>query len=1377
MLLLSEHVSGSSPTRRTRRCETFHNSIRYYNNAFSFCSLGAQVDQHLAQQLNGAYTFRAHGTLYHRIGGLLPIGDQPPAFAQLYIYDAEEEQSIQRARAFQNLDLAVCLIIQRTLAATNPFVQFFRTNAERIRNSSTVAVSLLIVENVEQDPRVYNRPTAREVAALIPTANDGQYGLRQVVLERKSGQLSYLNEARADYLPLRYPILYPYGETGWCQNFPRVGFAFRPGGHAEFNDDFEQQDSDSDGDVPAQSRGRNGSTRVSQQEWWKYHFQIREPLHPHMLAGRLFHELSVDAFAAISASRLYWLRQNQKQLRIESYSGLVDAVNENDGAVTGVDVGQRIILPATFTGSPRQMREAYLDAIALARRYGSPDFFITFTCNPAWIEIERELYPGQTARDRPDLVARIFNLKVQELLNELMNKHILGHVAVVCYTIEFQKRGLPHMHMLLIMKEQSRVRIAEDVDQFIYAEIPDPYEHPLLHSIVTRLYLHGPCGTRFPNASCMRDGKCRFGFPLPFQSETTIGSNQKPQYRRRNDGVFYRKRAGGFEYRNCDVTAYNPILTLRFNAHINVESCAGYGSVKYVYKYVYKGPDYATVAVGPEGRQVPVRDEIKEFLDARYVASPEAFWRIYAFKTHKKSIPVQKLQIHLPDQQRVAFNADADLEAHVDRDSIRHTTLTRFFEINAQMLTGVTYQDFPERYRWDRRTKQWRLRKRGFAIGRITWLPMSCGEAYYLRILLVSVKDQVSFEDCRTYLGVLYPTFHAACLARGLLQDDAEYKHALEEAAAFQLGKQLREFFATILCSCEPADPSALWVEFKVRLADDCIRDLRAQYGIAEPTQEDAEDLALCYLRVALNRRNRNLTDCSLPEPTRDWLEEFASHRNRLLRDALSYDAEEMQYEVDHSVPLFNTEQRLIYTTLNSAVDIGEGGIFFVDGPGGTGKTFLQNAVLAAQRLKGRPALAVASSGIAATLLAGGCTAHSQFKIPIPCDADSVCNIAKGSHLAELLCETSIIFWDEAVMCHRYAIEAVSRTLQDLRKQDDPRKDKPFGGIVVCFCGDFRQTLPIVKKGTRGQIVAATLKRSPLWQNMHVFRLTQNMRLLRPGIGEEERIQVATFASKLLSVGERTGPDGCITWDTRDQVLGGSIHALLASIFPDIRRSRTGPELDAYADVLRDSALLAPKNDVVNDLNAQLLAAMPEQEKLSYSIDYCKDPATAAAFPREFLQSIDLPSLPPHELRLKVGCPVMLLRNLDPNGGLCNGTRLIVYSISRSVLRCKILGTRNHLKWVQLPRMPLDTPESDGGVSFTRHQFPIKLAFAMTINKAQGQSLYTVGLLLTPEVFAHGQLYVALSRVTRPDGIRMLVPHTLAARSGRIKNVVYSEVF
>ena len=441
-----------------------------------------------------------------------------------------------------------------------------------------------------------------------------------------------------------------------------------------------------------------------------------------------------------------------------------------------------------------------------------------------------------------------------------------------------------------------------------------------------------------------------------------------------------------------------------------------------------------------------------------------------------------------------------------------------------------------------------------------------------------------------------------------------------------------------------------------------------------------------------------------------------------------------------------------------------------MDGPGGSGKTFLQNLVLAHRRLQGQVALAVASSVIAATLLAGGTTAHSRFKIPINgLDDDSTCAIQKRSPQAELLQHTSLIFWDEAVMCHRNSVEAVSRTLQDLRDDDDPRKLLPFGGIVVCFCGDFRQILPVVKGGTRGQIVSASLKRSPLWSHGHTIKLTQNMRLERPGLSLQERDAIASFATNLLRIGEHTGDDGKIQWDPAHRVADNSLKALADAVFPNLEHSL--PSLEG----LQHAAILAATNVSVSEVNHHLLGLMPGREQISVSVDYCKD-GESDAFPTEFLHSVELAQLPPHLLRLKFGSPVMLLRNLDPEQGLCNGTRLRVLHFSRTVLRCAILGTQRHGAIVQLPRMPLPSPSSEDGLEFVRHQFPVKLAFAMTINKAQGQSLTSVGLLLQPEVFAHGQLYVALSRVTRVDGISMVVPDTDLARTGRLTNVVYDEV-
>jgi hypothetical protein len=207
------------------------------------------------------------------------------------------------------------------------------------------------------------------------------------------------------------------------------------------------------------------------------------------------------------------------------------------------------------------------------------------------------------------------------------------------------------------------------------------------------------------------------------------------------------------------------------------------------------------------------------------------------------------------------------------------------------------------------------------------------------------------------------------------------------------------------------------------------------------------------------------------------------------------YDAATQAAMRDEHVPQLNLEQRAVYDNVMAAVNRPA---FFVDGLGDSGKTFFYSCLLSTVRAQGRVVVTVASSSIVALLLDEGRTAHSRFKIPVQgLNSMSTCYISRDSELAALLQAAALIVWDEAVMMHRHVFEVVNRSLQDIMAVINPTfKFLPFGGLVMVFGGDFQQILPVVLRGTRGD-VAAALNRSSIWQHVHVFKLHTNMRVQR----------------------------------------------------------------------------------------------------------------------------------------------------------------------------------------------------------------------------------------------------------------------------------------
>jgi hypothetical protein len=250
-----------------------------------------------------------------------------------------------------------------------------------------------------------------------------------------------------------------------------------------------------------------------------------------------------------------------------------------------------VILPSSFVGGPRYMQNLFQDAMSIVRVFGKPDFFITVTCNPKWPEIQNELKEGQSASDIPDIVSRIFRLKLKAILDMILNSHILGRCKAHMYTIEFQKRGLPHAHLLFIVNEEDKPRCIEDIDKIVQAEIPDPVTQPQLYETVTKCMNHGYCGQLFPDSPCMHNGLCSKKYPKQFQETTSNNNDGYPIYRRRNNGRTF-VNGSGEEYDNRYIVPYNSVLSTAFDCHINVEICSSIQAIKYIYKYIYKGKIY-----------------------------------------------------------------------------------------------------------------------------------------------------------------------------------------------------------------------------------------------------------------------------------------------------------------------------------------------------------------------------------------------------------------------------------------------------------------------------------------------------------------------------------------------------------------------------------------------------------------------------------------------------------------------------------------------------------------------------------------------------------------------------------------------------------------
>ncbi|XP_057746540.1 uncharacterized protein LOC130965797 [Arachis stenosperma] len=579
---------------------------------------------------------------------------------------------------------------------------------------------------------------------------------------------------------------------------------------------------------------------------------------------------------------------------------------------------------------------------------------------------------------------------------------------------------------------------------------------------------------------------------------------------------------------NRFVVPYNPLLLMKYQTHINLEFCNKSNVVKYLFKYINKGPDRVNATVGETyhvGESSQVVDEINS---------------ITIIVIYHRLNPYGEF-------------------------------LLMIFVIDSHQFADDVY---------------------------------------------VLDDGQQAVPGCAVFNREAFSTME-------FLIDDKEYISAIKEVVEVASATQLRRLFVMLLLYGSMGRP---------------LHEL--QYPDLMMNQDELQIFFLLEIEKLLQSNGKSLRNyVGMLVPNDSLVSQFS---NLMLLRELQYDTVSLTREHDANILKLNEQQRTVYDRIIDCVSNKRlRGIdsFLCTGLVALEKLFLYKVLSARLRHEKMIVINVASSGIASLLLPSSKMAHSMFNIPVELTEDTVCWIEKDSAKAEVVRLADLIIWDEVPMTNKLAFEMLDRTLRDIMVSvSDKNKDLPFGGKVVVLGGDFRQVLPIIPKGSRAEIVMASINSSVLWKYCEVLHLTKNMRLTI-GLEQSTAQELKSFSDWILQIGE--GRYGTvvndklfvdISSDLIIPVLENPVEDIVNTIYPNLVQNFSDPSF------FQDRAILAPTVNNVKEINNYIVDLFPGEEKNYLSADsICGSDVYSDVdvdwINVEFLNQIRCSGLPNHSLK------------------------------------------------------------------------------------------------------------------------------------------------